>query len=170
MSTILLVKDVLDLGLVESKRLEAEGHHILRCWGGPTPFAACPMMREGWCALPHAADLIVFSCDMSTPVPHRTYRGVHLLRAYREHPAYGRLPMLVGALGVPDDIGGSGPIQTIETPATPETIVQGVRRLLAGGASDVLTSIAPRKTIGPVGTIGPIRRGQVAPVRRLSAI
>lgn len=130
MSTILLVEDAPDLGLYEGRILAAEGHNILRCSGGPTPFAACPMMRDGVCSLVDAADVIVFACQMFTPMPHRSYRGIHLLRAYRDHPVYGRLPMLVVAYGAPDDLGGSGPIERLEKFSEPDAIVAAVDRLL----------------------------------------
>lgn len=131
MAKILLVEDTQDLGLYEAQVLEAQGHHVLRCCGGPTPFAACPMMRDRSCPLPDAADLIIFSCGLYGSIRHRTYRGIHLLRAYRDHPIYGRLPMLAVAFGVPDDLGGSGPIEKIEKFADPNDVVDAVERLLA---------------------------------------
>lgn len=130
MASILLVEDAPDLGLYEAQLLEKEGHTILRCSGGPTPFAACPMMREGSCPVADAADLIIFSCSMFGPLQHRTYRGIHLLRTYREHPFYGRLPMLVVAVGAPDDVGGSGPIDKVAKFADPQEIIYAVDRLL----------------------------------------
>ena len=130
MASILLVEDVPDLGLYEAKLLEQEGHFVLRCSGGPTAFAACPMMRDGTCPVVDAADLIIFSCRMFGPLQHRSYRGIHLLRAYREHPEYGRLPMLVVGVGAPDDLGGSGPILQVAKFADPSEVVSAVDRLL----------------------------------------
>jgi len=134
-ASILLVEDAPDLGLYEASLLEQEGHTVLRCSGGPTPFAACPMMRDGSCPVADAADLIIFSCGVYAPLRHRTYRGVHLLRAYREHPVYGRLPMLVVAVGAPDDLLGSGPIEAVAKFADPKEIVHAVDRLLARATS-----------------------------------
>lgn len=130
MANILLVEDAPDLGLYEAGLLEQHGHTILRCSGGPTPFAACPMMREGSCPVADAADLIIFSCGVFAPLRHRTYRGIHLLRAYREHPLYGRLPMLVVAVGAPEDVGGSGPIEMVAKFADPQEIIHAVDHLL----------------------------------------
>lgn len=130
MATILLVEDAPDLGLHEARLLEAAGHRLLYCCGGPDPLTACPMLRFGACPLPANADLIVFSCGM-VAMRGRTYRGVHLLRAYREHALYGRLPMLVVSMGVPDDLPGSGPIDVVEKWSGPKQIVQAVERLLS---------------------------------------
>ncbi|HLW15785.1 MAG TPA: hypothetical protein VKV69_00300 [Actinomycetota bacterium] len=135
MASILLVEDAPDLGLYEAGLLEQHGHTVLRCSGGPTPFAACPMMRDGSCPVADAADLIIFSCGVYAPLRHRTYRGVHLLRAYREHPAYGRLPMLVVSVGAPDDLLGTGPIEMVAKFADPKQIVGAVERLLARAMS-----------------------------------
>jgi hypothetical protein len=130
-ASILLVEDEPDLGLFEAGLLEQHGHTVLRCSGGPTSFAACPMMRDGSCSVADAADLIIFSCGIFAPLRHRTYRGIHLLRAYREHPVYGRLPMLVVSVGAPDDLLGTGPIELVAKFADPKEIVGAVDRLLA---------------------------------------
>lgn len=130
-ATILLVEDAPDLALYEATLLEAGGHRVLRCWGGPSPFAACPMMRTGSCSLPDAADLIVFACGLVAPVRHRTYRGIHLLRRYRRHRRYGRLPMLVVAFGIPDDLEGIGPLERVEKFADPKQILAAAERLLS---------------------------------------
>ena len=89
------------------------------------------MLQNGVCALAEAADLILFACQLFAPLPHRTYRGIHLLRAYRAHPVYGRLPMLLVTYGAPDDLGGIGPIEHLEKFSDPNTIVEAVDRLLA---------------------------------------
>jgi hypothetical protein len=133
LATILLVEDALDLGAYEANVLEAQGHRVLRCGGGATPFSACTMMRYGSCPLPAAADLIVFSCGMIA-VKHRSYRGVHLLRAYRQHAEYGRLPMLVVSFGVPSGLGGSGPMKVIDKFSSPQTILDAVSGLLGSRA------------------------------------
>ena len=130
MACILLVEDAPDLGLYEAQLVEQEGHTVLRCSGGPNPFTACPMMQRGTCVLADAADLIIFSCGLFGPMRHRTYGGVNLLRTYRAHPDYGRLPMLVVSVGVPKDLGGTGPIRFIEKYAEPATVVQAVNDLL----------------------------------------
>jgi len=130
MACILLVEDAPDLGLYEARLLEAEGHTVFSCSGGPTPFQACPMMQRGTCPVADAADLIVFSCRLFGPLPHRTYRGLHLLRQYRAHPVYGGLPMLVVAVGAPDDLDGTGPIEQVAKFSDPSDIVDAVDRLL----------------------------------------
>ena len=131
MATILLVEDAPDLGLYEARLLEAEGHRVIRCSGGPTIFAACRMMRDGFCPLPDSADLIVFSCGLFAPIRHRTYRGIHLLRAYRAHPRYGRLPMLVVSFGPLEKIEGADAIEIVEKFAGPQAVLDAVGRLLA---------------------------------------
>lgn len=130
MANILLVEDTPDLGLFEAMLLEASGHRVLRCSGGPTPFAACPLMRVGSCAVADAADLIVFSCGMVRSLPHRTYRGEHLLRRYRSHPTYGSLPMLLIAQREPAGLEGTGRIATIEKFSHPRRVLEAVERLL----------------------------------------
>ena len=130
MANILLVEDTPDLGLFEAMVLEASGHRVLRCSGGPTPFAACPLMRTGSCPVADAANLIIFSCASVRPLPHRTYRGEHLLRAYRSHPDYGSLPMLLIAPKEPAGLEGTGRIETIEKFSHPRRVLEAVTRLL----------------------------------------
>ena len=134
MAKILLVEDQPDLVLYETRLLEAAGHRVIRCPGGPTPFAACPMMRRGSCALPESVDLIVFDCGMFGPLRHRTYRGIHLLRAYRRHPWYGRLPMLVITESLPRDLGGSGPIDSLPKFSEPHVLVEAIETMLVRSA------------------------------------
>jgi len=131
MATILLVEDEPDLGLYEAVVLETRGHRVLRCSGGPSPFAACPMMQRTPCAIADVADVIVFSCGMFAPVAHRSYRGEHLLRAYRAHPFYGRKPMLVVSLAKPVGVGGRGPLAFVEKFTQPAAVVEAVDDLLA---------------------------------------
>ena len=137
MTSILLVEDFPDLGLYEAKLLEQEGHTVLSCSGGPTPFSACPMMRFGECPVADAADLIIFSCRLFPPMPHRTYGGISLLRAYRAHPVYGRLPMLVVAIAPPKDLQGSGPIRFVDKFSEPDEIVRAVDDLLPASKEKV---------------------------------
>jgi CheY-like chemotaxis protein len=135
LATILLVEDEPDLGLCEAEALVARGHSVRRCSGGPSLFSACPMMREGYCSLVENVDLILFSCRMFAPIRGRTYRGSHLLRAYRSHPVYGRLPMIVVSVGVPGHLEGSGPLDVVEKYAAPHVVIDAVERMLsrAGG-------------------------------------
>jgi CheY-like chemotaxis protein len=144
MATILLVEDAPDIGTYEAKILEAEGHVVIRCNGAPSPLAACPMMRYGRCPLPDGADLIVFSCSLLMPVGHRTYRGSELLRAYREHERYGRLPMLVVWVGVPPDVQGRGPMMLIEKFSEPRKVIDAVHRLIRPGPTRSLVSAGLR--------------------------
>jgi len=129
-ATILLVEDSPDLVLYEGRLLEQAGHRVIRCGGGPTPFAACPMLRYGSCPLPDSVDLIIFDCGMVGPLIHRTYRGIHLLRAYRAHARYGRLPMLVVAPEVPAGLEGSGPLVSVPKFSEPKVVIEAVERLL----------------------------------------
>jgi hypothetical protein len=130
MASILLVEDVPDLGLYEAKVLEAAGHTVLRCTGGPTEFAACPMLRNQECPVADAADVIIFSAGLFGPIRHRLYGGVNLLRAYRAHPVYGRIPMLLVSYGMPTDLAGTGRLIRIEKRTDPERILDAVDTLL----------------------------------------
>ncbi|HJT37920.1 MAG TPA: hypothetical protein VJ818_05800 [Actinomycetota bacterium] len=130
MASILLVEDVPDLGLYEANILEREGHTVLRCSGGPSAFTACPLLKVGSCSVADAADLIIFSAGLFGPIRHRSYGGVNILRAYRSHPVYGRIPMLVVAYGVPKDLGGTGRLVYIEKRTDPEQILNAVDTLL----------------------------------------
>lgn len=87
-------------------------------------------MRVGSCPVADAADLIVFSCGMVRPLPHRTYRGEHLLRAYRSHPGYGSLPMVLIAPNEPAALDGTGRIETIEKFSHPRRVLEAIERLL----------------------------------------
>jgi len=142
MALILLVEDTPDLVLYEGRVLESAGHRVFRCSGGPTPFAACTMLRYGNCPLPEAADLIIFDCGMIGPMRHRTYRGIHLLRAYRAHALYGLVPMLVIAETLPDGLEGSGPIESIPKFSEPRAVVEAVEGLLLRerGSTRILAS------------------------------
>jgi CheY-like chemotaxis protein len=115
MATILLVEDGATVSREVTRLLEAAGHRVVRCGGGPTPLAACPLLRSGRCPFVDSADLLVFACTLTLPLPGRSYRGIHLLRAYRGHPDYGRLPLLLVAVEPPRDLAGAGPIEVVET-------------------------------------------------------
>lgn len=130
MATILLVEDAPDIGAYEAVILEAEGHRVFRCNGAPTPLACCPMIRDGRCALPENADVIVFACSLMRPARHRSYRGVDLLRGYRAHARYGRLPMLVVWAGARPAVGGPGPIRFIEKFSPPHMVIDAVHKLI----------------------------------------
>lgn len=135
MATILVVEDAPDLGLYETKMLEAAGHMVLRCSGAPTPYSGCPMLREGTCPLADAADLIIFSCALFTPIRGHGYRGEHLLRAYREHPTYSQKPMLIVSVGRPGKLPGTGPIEVVQKFDEPQAVIETAERLLATTAA-----------------------------------
>jgi hypothetical protein len=97
---------------------------------GPTPLAACLLLRHGRCPFVDNADLLVFACALALPLSGRSYRGIHLLRAYRAHPDYGRLPLVLMAVAPPHSLGGSGPIEVVETHTDPAAVVAAVGRLL----------------------------------------
>lgn len=126
MATVLLVEDEPDLGLFEAGLLEAEGHRVLRCSGSPAPFAACPMLRYGSCAVVDSVELILFSCGLFMPIRNRTYRAEHLLRAYRSHPRYGRLPMVVVAIGKVEGLEGAGSLTWVEKFSSPHVVIDAV--------------------------------------------
>lgn len=129
MATILLVEDQPDVGLYEAQILEGAGHRIVRCIGGPTLFGACPLLKFGHCSLADHADLILFSIPMFA-MRGRTYRGEHLLRAYREHADYGRLPMVVVSLGIPRDLPGTGPLARVDKFSEPHAVIGAVEDVL----------------------------------------
>ena len=135
MATVLVVEDAPDLVLYEARLLEAAGHRVIRCGGAPSPLAACPMLRFGNCPVADAADVIVFDCGMWGPIRHRTYGGLQLARAYRDHQRYGRLPMLVVGEGSAERLGGRGPLETIPKFSEPRLVVAAVERLLSRAAS-----------------------------------
>src|SRR6266542_3447703 len=130
MATILLVEDGATVSREVTRLLEAAGHRVVRCGGGPTPLAACLLMRHGRCPFVDNADLVVFACALALPLPGRSYRGMHLLRAYRAHPDYGRLPLVLVAVAPPHNLGGAGPIEVVETNSVPAAVVAAVDRLL----------------------------------------
>jgi CheY-like chemotaxis protein len=134
MARILLVEDEPDLGTYEAFMLEAEGHHVLRCSGGIDPFRACPLLRRGTCSLADAADLILFSVRLYAPLRHRMYNGTHLLKAYRRHPVYGRLPMLVVSVGLPEHLEGTGAIRSIAKYSEPHSVLEAIKELIGGEA------------------------------------
>lgn len=130
MASILLIEDGPGIGGQLPGLLAAAGHRVLRCGGGPTPLAACPLLRHGRCPLADAAELLVFACPLDLPLRGRTYRGIHLLRAYRRHLHYGRLPLILVAIAPPQDLEGTGPTELVATFADPAAVLAAVNRLL----------------------------------------
>ncbi len=134
MANILLTEDGPGVGHELTGLLAAAGHRVLRCGGGPTPLAACPLLRQGRCPLADAAELLVFACTLDLPLPGRSYRGIHLLRAYRAHPDYGRLPVVLMTVAPPQDLEGPGPMEVMGTFADPAAVLAAVNRLLPAAA------------------------------------
>src|ERR671912_315148 len=130
MASILLIEDGPGIGGQLPGLLAAAGHRVLRCGGGPTPLAACPLLRQGRCLLADAAELLVFACPLDLPLRGRSYRGRHLLAAYRTHPDYGRLPLALVAIKPPQDLAGTGPTELIDTFTDPAAVLAAVHRLL----------------------------------------
>jgi CheY-like chemotaxis protein len=137
MATILLVEDAPDIGVFEAGLLEREGHRVIRCGGAPGVFGACPLVREGSCALVDPADLIIFSCRLLTRLPRQSYSGTDLLRAYRNHPMYGRLPMLIVSVGRPEKLPGTGAVEAIDKFSAPGAVLAAVGRMLASKSGHV---------------------------------
>jgi len=131
MATLLLVEDQPDLGLVEAPRLEERGHRVIRCGGGPGAFGRCTLLGHGDCPLPSSADLIVFSVPLFGRLRGRMYRGIDLLRAYRAHPLYSRLPCLIVSVGDPGPLEGTGPVAVIDKFSAPGAVIDHVERLTA---------------------------------------
>jgi hypothetical protein len=73
---------------------------------------------------------VVFACTLNLPLPGRSYRGIHLLRAYRAHPDYGRVPLVLVAVAPPQNLQGSGPTEVVGTFADPAGVLAAVNRLL----------------------------------------
>lgn len=131
MGNIILIADAAEPAVTLSRWLRLAGEQVWWCAGGPTPFVACPLMRAGECIRPEAADLIVFAYGIGQPVvAHRTYRPVHVLRAYRAHPRYGSLPMLIVGRGAPADLGGGGPLAGIDHLVPPAMQFEAIRAFL----------------------------------------
>jgi hypothetical protein len=129
MAIILLVEDGAGVGRELTSLLAAAGHRVLRRGGGPTPLTAC-LLRRGRCPLPDAAELLVFACTLALPPPGRSYRGIHLLRAYRAHPDYGRLPLVLVAVAPPQNLQGPGTTAVVRTFADPTAVLAAVNRQL----------------------------------------
>src|SRR5215207_4170147 len=107
MATILLIEDGPGIGRQLTSLLAAAGHRVLRCGGGPTPLAACPLLRQGRCPLPDAAQLLIFACPLGLP-----------LRSLPRHLPAARLPRSPrlrtaspgpGGRRAPTRPGGTGP-------------------------------------------------------------
>ena len=138
MATVLLVEDVPDLSFHEARLIEAAGHRVIRCGGGPgpSPYSACPLLRTGSCSLADSAELILFSSGLFA-MRGRNYSGGRLLQAYRSHPRYGRLPMLVVSVMPPGVVAGTGPIAFVEKFSSSQEIVDAVERLLGSRKAGV---------------------------------
>ena len=130
MATVLLLDDRETVSQEVARLLEADDHRVVRCGGGPTPLAACPLLRYGRCPLVGSADLVIFALPLTLPLPGRSYRGIHLLRAYRAHPDYQRLPLVLVTVAAPRNLGGAGPIEVVEPQSEPAAVVAAVNRLL----------------------------------------
>jgi CheY-like chemotaxis protein len=154
MATILLVEDGAIVSREVTRLLEAAGHRVVRCGGGPTPLAACLLLRHGRCALVDNADLLVFACALALPLSSRSYRGIHLLRAYRAHPDYGRLPLVLVAGAPPHNLAGTGPVEVVETHTDAAAVVAAVGRLL----QPIEAGSGP--TLADLGTWGVRRLGE----------
>jgi hypothetical protein len=74
--------------------------------------------------------LLVFACPLGLPLRGRSYRGIHLLRAYRAHPDYGRLPVVLVAVAGPQGLEGRGSTELVDTFADPTAVLAAVDRLL----------------------------------------
>jgi hypothetical protein len=72
----------------------------------------------------------MFACPLGLPQRGRSYRGIHLLRAYRAHPDYGRLPLVLVAVAPPHDLEGPGPTELVDTFTDPAAVLAAVNRLL----------------------------------------
>jgi hypothetical protein len=123
MASILLIEDGPGIGGQLPSLLATAGHRVLWCGGGPTPLAACPLLRQGRCPLANAAELLVFACPLDLPLRGRSYRGSHLLRAYRGHPDFGRLPLVLVAIAPPQDLEGVGPTELVATFTDPAAVL-----------------------------------------------
>jgi CheY-like chemotaxis protein len=154
MASILLIEDGPGVGRQLTSLLAAAGHRVLRCGGGPTPLAACPLLRQGHCPLADAAELLVFACPLDLPLRGRSYRGIHLLRAYRAHPNYRRLPLVLVAVGAPKDLEGQGSTELVDTFTDPAAVVAAVGRLLQPPGHPPVRS--------PLATTTPTSGGRVA--------
>lgn len=130
-ATILLVEDAPDLALDEAPALESAGHRVVRCGGSRMPYSACPLLRFGECSIAAPADLIIFSVPLGG-VRFRgwAYSGTDLLRAYRAHPRFGRLPMLIVSVGDPGPLEGIGPVEIVDRHSMPGVVARAVERLL----------------------------------------
>jgi CheY-like chemotaxis protein len=147
MATILLVEDGATVSREVTRLLEAAGHRVMRCGGGPTPLAACLLLRCGRCPFVDNADLVVFACALALPLPSRSYRGIHLLRAYRAHPDYGRLPLVLVAVAPPHNLAGTGPVEVVETHTDPAAVVAAVNRLLQPTGADTRPTLADHDSL-----------------------
>lgn len=116
--------------------LEDRGHQVIWCGGGPTPYIPCHLLREGRCMIASSANAIVFSCPLYGDLPGRSYGGTQLLRAYRSHFHYGRLPMIVNSFGDPGELEGPGPLRFLNAYKTDGNEVADVLQTLLDGGTE----------------------------------
>lgn len=132
MAVVLVIQDTPE-GIVDLHALEDAGHLVRRCFGSASTFAACPMLRTGDCPLPAGAQVIVFAPGfLDAPVAHRSYRMVHVLRGYRRHPAYARLPVVLVADRIPEGLGGSGTIRLLPPSASASALHAAIEEAATG--------------------------------------
>jgi hypothetical protein len=130
MATILLVEDGPGPAGEAGRLLRQAGHRVVLCGGGPGPYEVCPLLRYGTCPLAEAADLILLALRPFPPLVGRTYCGDQLIKAYRSHPDFGSVPMVIASAARPDAIEGAGPIEVIREDAEPHEIALAVEKLL----------------------------------------
>jgi hypothetical protein len=76
----------------------------------------------------------VFSVPLFGRLRGRTYRGIDLLRAYREHPLYSRVPCLIVSVGDPGPLEGTGPVALVDKFSSPDAVVDRVETMLGAHA------------------------------------
>ncbi|MFA5890240.1 MAG: hypothetical protein WDA27_04685 [Actinomycetota bacterium] len=130
MATVLIVEDEPDLAVYEAKLLEDAGHCVVMCGGSRTPKGGCDLIRCGVCAVPETVDVILFSCRLFAPLEGQTSEGARMIRAYRSHPRYSHIPLLVVFVTGSTHLPGTGPIELIGKFNSPTSVLDSVSRLL----------------------------------------
>lgn len=130
MATIVVVEDGQGVGAKAADLLQRSGHRVVLCGGGPGAFAPCPLLRLGHCGLLDHADLVIFSALLLGPLLARPYSGIELLRAYRRHPDYGGIPMVVSCVGDPGMLEGAGKVEVLLGRVGPDRLLDTAVRLL----------------------------------------
>lgn len=133
MATVLIVEDEADLAVYEAKLLEDAGHTVVMCGGARTPKGGCSLIRCGACELPETVDLILFSCRLFAPLEGQTSEGARMVRAYRSHPRYSHIPLLVVFVTGSVHLPGTGPIELIGKFNSPTSVLDSVSRMLQAG-------------------------------------